>query len=319
MSQLSAPVPGGPPVSDVGYRGYTGPLHTRAIRWWIVASAGMRMMIKRPGFWILSALSIMPYLSAGLLFYFQSLGAQLGQLTPPYPVGQKYAGHFWGALEWQQLGLFLVALMIGAGSIAADNRTNALLVYLSKPLTKGDYLLGKWMGVFLTLFLISLTPALVLYAYCLISFRTKGFLTEEPLLILRLLAASAIPALIHASLLLGFSAWSKTPRLSGALYAGIYMVGGFVSQVIGLIVYRGDLSEGILLRHMSVGGIISGLTQLIYGVTILSRGFHRSRGMEVLSLDPPVAWITVTVGVGLVLVGVAAARAKIQAVEVIRG
>lgn len=319
MSELSAPLPGGTPVSDTGYRDYNGPLHTRAIRWWIVAAAGLRMLTRRPGFWILSALSVMPYLSAGLLFYFQSFGAQLGQLTPPYPVGQKYAGHFWGALEWQQLSLFLIALMVGAGSIAADNRTNALLVYLSKPLTKGDYLLGKWMGVFLMLFLIALVPALVLYAYCLISFRTKGFLSEEPLLILRLLGAAAVPAAIHASLLLGFSAWSKTPRLSGAIYAGVYMVGGFVSQVIGLIVYRGDMSEGILLRHMSIGGVISGLTQLIYGVTILTRGFHRSRGMEVVALDPPVAWITLAVAAGLVVGGLVAARAKIQAVEVIRG
>lgn len=319
MSQLSAPVPGGAPIADISYRDYGGPLHTRAIRWWIVAAAGLRMLIRRPGFWILSALSLVPYGFGGLIFYLQGLGVQMGRMTPEYPVGQKYAAHFWGALEWQQLSIFLIALMIGAGSIAADNRTNALLVYLSKPITKGDYLLGKWMGVFLTLFLVALLPALALYLYCLISFRTKGFLSEEPLLILRLLGASAVPAAIHASLLLGFSAWSKTPRLSGALYAGVYFVGGLVSQVIGLIVYRGDLSEGILLRHMSVGGIISGMTQWVYGVTLLQQGFHRSRGMEVLALDPPVFWITVSIAVSLVVLGLGAARMKIQAVEVIRG
>jgi len=48
--------------------------------------------------------------------------------------------------------ILCIALVVGAGAIAADNRSNALMVYLSKPITKGDYLLGKWMGIFLAIF-----------------------------------------------------------------------------------------------------------------------------------------------------------------------
>ena len=46
-----------------------------------------------------------------------------------------------------QLFLLFIALLAGAGSIANDNRANALLVYLSKPCRKVDYLFGKWAGL----------------------------------------------------------------------------------------------------------------------------------------------------------------------------
>lgn len=320
MSQLSAPLPGGAPIADVSYRDYGGPLHTRAIRWWIVALAGIRLLVRRPGFWIVCALSLLPYFFSGVMLYVESQGLlrSVGML-PKYPADQKFAASFFGALDGQWLWLFVLALMSGAGSIAADNRTNALLVYLAKPLTKGDYLLGKWMGIFLVVFAAAVVPALVLYLYCLISYLDAGFLKNEPWLIFRLLGAAAIPASIHASLLVGFSAWSKTPRVAGASYAALFFVGQLISTAVWLIRFRGDMSTGIIVRHLSVGGIIKGLAQNLYGVTLLVPTGHRRRGLEIVSMDPPLLGIMLAIGIGMVVLGVVAARARIQAVEVIRG
>ncbi len=44
------------PIADLTYRTYDGPLHTRAMRWWIVALSGLRATIKQKGFWIVGAL-----------------------------------------------------------------------------------------------------------------------------------------------------------------------------------------------------------------------------------------------------------------------
>jgi ABC-2 type transport system permease protein len=321
MTEFS--LPGAPetgPIADVSYRNYAGPLHTRAARWWIVAVSGIRMLARKPGFWIVAALALLPYVVGGFLLYMESQGLLRGAgMLPEYPPDQKYAVHFFGALRTQWLWLFVVALMIGAGSIAADNRTNALLVYLSKPLTKGDYLLGKWMSIFLTVYAVALLPAVVLYLFCLISFLDDGFFRNSPWLLARVVGASAVPAVVHASLLVGFSAWSKTPRIAGAAYAALYLVGNTISFAIWLIRYRGDQSEGILVRHLSVQGLIEGLAQNIYALTLLVPTGHRRRGFEIVAQDPPLLGVMLLLGGAAVLLGIAAARARINAVEVIRG
>jgi ABC-2 type transport system permease protein len=322
MTEIPAPTAptAGAPIADTSYRSYTGPLYTRAIRWWIIVYASLRMLLKRPGLWAVVVLGSLPYLFSGGLLYFQSQGwSNQIPMMAEYPQGQKYAASFFQALDSQSLWLFVLALMVGAGSIAADNRTNALLVYLSRPITKGDYLLGKWMGIFLVVFVLALLPALLLYLFCLFSYLDEGFFKHEPWLILRVIAAAAVPAAIHASLLVGFSAWSKTPRVAGASYAALYFGSGLVTSAIWLIRYHGDLKAGILMRHLSLGGIMKGLTQNIYGVTLLMPSGHRRRGLEIVYLAPPEFWVMLVVAAGLVVAGIAAARAKIRAVEVISG
>lgn len=306
------------PIADLSYRNYDGPLYTRAARWWIVAVANIRLVRKKPGFWILALIALLPYLIVGVLLYFQS-----GALSNvPNPLvnntpGQKYASQFFRAYQQQAFWLFLIALMVGASSIAADNKANALLVYLSKPISKGDYLLGKWMGIFLILFGVAVIPALVLYFYCLTSYISEGFLKEEPLLILRVLLACAVPAAIHSSLIVGFSAWSKTPRMAGAIYAAFYFVVGFITSIVWGILYHrairsGDLDQGVLLRHLSVDGVIQGLGQNIYAVD------ERVGFMQMVMSRPPVMAMVGLAAI-LVVLGVGAARAKVRAVEVVRG
>jgi len=317
------PAPATSPIADLSYRHYEGPLHTRALRWWIVALAGIRMARKTKGFWVVSALALLPFIGFGLLLYF--FGGPSGQTPNTIPLmgstpGMKYAVVFYQAFENQQLWLFLITLMIGAGSIAADNQANALLLYLSKPITKSDYLLGKWMGIFLIVFAVAVLPALALYLFCLLSFASSGFLREEPLLFFRLIAASMIPAAVHASLMVGFSAWSKTGRMAGALYAGLYFVSMIVAVVVWAIRAHGKVDTGILERHLSVPGAITGLAQNVYGVVMNIPDFDQAQGvMRTAALHAPPLWAMLLLTAGLIVLGVAAARSKIRAVEVVRG
>jgi len=314
--------PGSPtaPIADLTYRDYNGPLHTRAIRWWIVAVAGLRMLVRRPGFWIVAALSLLPHLFIGILLLIQSQPRFSSiNFLGNYPVGQKYAAQFFFVHDKQWLWVMVIALMIGAGTIASDNRSNALLVYLSKPLTKGDYLLGKWMSVFIALFGVTFVPAFVLYVFSLLTYFDNGFLQDEPWLIVRIIGAAIVPAAIHASVIVGISAWSKSSRIAGATYAALFFVSLFLAFAFWGMRFNGDMSEGIILRHTSIVGTIRGLQQNIYGLTLLEGSMHRRRGIEILALDPPDLKTMLAYAAVLVGVGIAAARARINAVEVIRG
>jgi len=311
----------GGPIADLSYRNYDGPLHNRAIRWWVIAVSRVRYLRVRWWFWLFVALSLLPWLFTTVIMYFQSQTGGVAANSPFFDntVGQKYAVHFYQTLGWQGFWLFCIALMTGAGAISSDNRSNALLVYLSKPITKGDYLLGKWMSTFLMVFSVALIPSLLFYLYCLLSYYSDGFLKEEPWLLLRIVGACAVPAAIHASLLTGTSAWSKTPVLAGATYAGVYFVSGIVALAVWGIRFRGDFSQGLLLRHLSIGGIIDGMNQNIFGITQHITAWQRHRGVQQLTLAPPSFWAMLAIAAGLCVIGIVAARLRIRAVEVVAG
>lgn len=309
-------------IADLSYRGYDGPRHTRAIRWWIVTVASLRLAAKNKVFWIVAVLAVLPYLFSAIALL---LTPMMGGMNGGGPFGSpdehpKRALSFYQAFSNQGFFLFLVALVLGAGSIAADNKTNALLVYLSKPLTKGDYLLGKWMGLFLPIYAVAAAPALLLYVFCLASYAHQGFLHDEPTLIVRLLLACAVPAVIHASVLIGISAWCKRPMIAGVLYAGLYFLSAAVINIVWLIRYRGQMDKGVLLHALSLGGLINGIAQNIYAVTLKSMFFQRSAmQLKQIALAPPPLAILLAIAGVLVAAGILAARARIRAVEVVRG
>ena len=144
------------PISDLSYRSYEGPLKTRYSRWWVVAQAGLRQSFSQPLLYVLFGLPLLRFLIAGFQIYFVTKLVPNGQNLPNFPgepEGQKFANLFWSAMcgDFNALLMMVIAVAIGAGSIAADNRSNALLVYLAKPIGKTDYLIGKWLNLFLTI------------------------------------------------------------------------------------------------------------------------------------------------------------------------
>jgi len=310
-------------VADLTYRNYAGPRHTRAVRWWIIALLGIRLNFKKPAFTIFAGIALLPYLWAGIVVLFQTLIGQssqmvIGATTPKY-ASIMYKALIGGPFQpAQAFLLFIIAIIAGAGCIAADNKANALLVYLSKPVTKADYLIGKWAGLFLSIYVVAVVPALLLYAFCLVSFLHDGFLKAEPFLIVHLLCATAVPGVIHASLLLGFSAWSKSPRVAGALYAALFVVGGLATDIIAAIRHHGPQIVTHTEQYYSVGGAIHGLTQDIYGVTQHITMMHRWSGEAFSFTDSPPSWhLLLAIAAGLVAAGLLAARLKIRAVEVV--
>jgi ABC-2 type transport system permease protein len=300
-------------IADVSYRNYDGPLHTRALRWWTITAASLRAVRRKPAFWVLAGLSLLPYLIIGAMLYFTSSLGPFASLLP----GQRYPALFFQAFHQQQFWVFLLVLLVGSGSIAADNEANALLVYLSRPITKQDYLLGKWAGVLLPLLGVSCLPALVLFIYCALSFTGGSFFHTNPTLFWRVALVTAVPPVLHASLIMGFSAWSKSARLAGACYAGLYLLGSIVSGIFGQLQWREHSQIGRLIEHLSISGVIQGLGQRIYRVTQQLPHGHHGGGINLHALPP--LWVMVAAVVAMVLLGLVAARLKVRAVEVVRG
>ena len=316
----------GSSISDLSYRNYDGPLKTRFVRWWVVAQSGLRQTWGQGWFYILAGLPLFRFLMAGFLMYIQTqLSSQVGSTIPNYtgePEGQHFALQFWSVLcgDTNSMLLLVIALVAGSGCIAADNRANALLVYFSKPIGKLDYLVGKWMSIFLTLLVVTLFPAGLLYVYSFVSYREEGFLTSEPWLGPHLLVACLVPALLHSSLIVGLSAWSKSPRIVTAIYTSLYILGGIVAYIIGGILYKSNPAMQNVIQHCSLRGLIIGINQNIMHATVpVFPLFSFRRGSSVDVVEIPKLWPLLTIAGVLVAGSLTAAWMKIRAVEVIKG
>ena len=320
------------PIADLSYRNYDGPLKPPAARWWTIARQTMRAAAKNKWLWSMSALCALYYVIMMIELFVFDRFAQNG------PAGIAARDAFLDRIQWNeqflhgisyaQMPLMLIALVVGAGAIANDNRANALLVYLSKPCTKFDYAFGKWMGVFLVLCGALAVPGLGFYAYGALSFRELGFF-HDPWLVLRLLATIPLCAALNASIVLAISSLFKQGRLAGAVYAGIYFMGYFFTVTMGVVWQMGhfrrsdrmdnglaDAAQGLVgkLYYASVDGLQIGLSKALLG----AKGVNAfgTPGPRFPVPAPPLAPCLVLVLV-VTLASIAIAWSRVRAVEVV--
>jgi ABC-2 type transport system permease protein len=237
-TQSAAPQDNPALIADLSYRGYDGPLEAPYHRWISISQMVMKLAIKKRGFWIWSILSAWYFLLLiGAFYLAEEITEGFGQRggTEGFFKQIVWKDLFLTSFSYAQIFYFVIALLVGVGAIANDNRANALLVYLSKPCSKGDYLIGKWFGIAGLIFLVALIPNVLFYFYCLLSYRQYGFWTQDPWMLPRLVLMSAVPAVVHASLSLGVSSLFNQGRLAGATYGAIYFILYFLTTAFNVL------------------------------------------------------------------------------------
>ena len=156
------------PIYEQTYRTFEGETPRRA-QWAIVAAQELRLTLR-------SRFLIYLFLAAGfhfLLRVIQIIVANLIVGDPNHPISQYLSGVpilkidprlFLQFLEIQSHIAFFALLAAGSGMICKDFRNNLMEVYLSKPLTWRDYLLGKVAALAGIGLVITALPALALLA-----------------------------------------------------------------------------------------------------------------------------------------------------------
>lgn len=316
------------PIADLTYRSYDGPIESPRHRWWVIAKMLLRMTFKKKGFWWWAGLS-------GLTFYFTSIILYVfDSLSSAAPVPNEQA-NFLRQIVWKelfvngfgsmQMWLLFIALTAGAGAIANDNRANALLVYLSKPCRKIDYLIGKWVGVAILISGVTLAQFTLFYLLNMMSYREYGFLTQDPWLYPKLVLVSIVPGVIYASLVIGISSMFNQGRLAGATFAGLYFVTYFFTTL--MLVFRavtmqneGKPSAVIdNLSYLSVDGLNFALCKIILntkGSVLMQNPRQREQAMANL-VPPPDALLFTILPIAICAFFVWIAWKRIRAVEVV--
>jgi ABC-2 type transport system permease protein len=194
--------------------------------WSVIARAGIRTMLSKRAFIGLLVLSWIPFVVRTVQIYAAANLPQASMFAPDAKMFRQF-------LEQQEVFLFFITVYAGAGLIANDRRANALQIYLSKPLTRVEYVGGK-LAILLT-FLLGVTwvPAMLLLLVQILLSGSFTFFLDNLFLVPAITVFAFIQALAVAAAMLALSSLSRSSRYVGVLYAGLI----FFSQAVYGIVY----------------------------------------------------------------------------------
>lgn len=213
------------PIHDQGYRRYLGSRAAVGRSWQVITRAGIRTVLSRRLFLGLLLLAWAPFVVRAVQIYVAANFQQASFLAPK-------AETFFEFLGQQGVFVFFVTIYVGAGLIANDRRANALQVYLSKPLTRAEYVAGK-LGI-LFLFLVSVTwlPAILLLVMQILFAGSFTFFVENIFLLPAITLFALLQVLVASASMLALSAMSKSSRFVGVMYAGLIFFTSALFQAI---------------------------------------------------------------------------------------
>jgi ABC-2 type transport system permease protein len=216
------------PIHDQGYRRYAGRREPHGRRWWVIARAGMMERLRERRFLALLLFAWAPFVVRAVQLYVSANFTQAGFLAATPETFREF-------LDQQSIFVFIVTAYVGAGLIANDRRANALQIYLSKPLTRVEYITGKL--VTLVVFLVGVTflPAIMLLFLQMMFAGSVTFIRENLFLIPAITLFSLIQVFVSAFAMLALSSLSKSRRFVAIMYAGIVFFTAAMYQALSAI------------------------------------------------------------------------------------
>ena len=212
------------PIYDQTYRPYRGSFEPHTMRWWTIAKAGLKHYMSRKLFLLFLFIATIPAIVRGVLIWLSHQAAMTGfQIID--------ASFYRGYLTWQGPFLLLICIWPGAILIARDLKSNAIQLYLCRPLTRRDYVIGKFAIIAGIGTLLLPVPGLLLFLMEIGLSDNMDFVVNNYWLPLSILGYSAVVIAGAGLLALAASSMTKSGRYAGLLFFAIV----FVSQMIGTV------------------------------------------------------------------------------------
>jgi ABC-2 type transport system permease protein len=238
------------PIFDQGYQHWTGTLSGHAWRWLTITRHGVRVGMKNNWLRILVIFSWLPAVGLAFMLCLWGLLEQKSALVTPLlsflsgifprevladpksfrvPVWTICYRYF---LEVELPVSMLVVLLVGPSLISQDLRFNALPLYFSRPLRRGDYFAGKLGVIAWFLGMVIILPSLIAYVLGLLFSLDVTILRDTFPLLLACLAYGAVVVLSAGTLMLALSSLSRNSRYIALFWVGLWFVSGIVAGIL---------------------------------------------------------------------------------------
>ena len=278
------------PIHDQGYRRYGGTRAGVGRAWQVMTRAGVLSIIAKRQFLGLMLFAWAPFVVRAVQIYVAANFQQASFLAAKGETFREF-------LDQQGAFVFFVTIYVGAGLIANDRRANALQLYLSKPMTRAEYIAGKLAILFLFLVTVTFLPAMTLLLTQAIFAGSFTFVRNNLYLLPAITLFSLAQVLVAATTMLALSSMSKSSRFVAVMYAGLFFFTTALFQALRGITGKSTfawLSPGASLELLGdvifrlppryqMAPALAGVTVLILVAGSLYILNRRVRGVEIVT------------------------------------
>jgi ABC-2 type transport system permease protein len=202
------------PIHDQGYRRYGGRREPHGRTWWVIARAGVMERLRERKFLALLLFAWVPFFVRTVQMYLAANVPQASFLEPTPGTFREY-------LDQQSIFVFFITIYVGSGLIANDRRANALQIYLSKPLTRVEYVTGKLVTLLIFLAAVTWVPGMLLLLLQMMFAGNFTFLRANLFLFPAITLFSVTLVMLSAFAMLALSSMTKSRRFVAIMYAGL--------------------------------------------------------------------------------------------------
>jgi hypothetical protein len=252
------------PIFDQGYQHWRGPLSGHLWRWLTIARQGARVQWKNRSVRVLLFLAWLPAVALvgfmGLWGFVEkkseSILAFAQGILPSDIVADPIAYRmpvwtlaFSNFFKTEMIFIMLLVAVAGRGLISSDLRFNALPLYLSRPLTRLDYFLGKLGVIGALVASVAVGPAVLAYVVGICFSLDPGVFKDTWKVLLASIAYGLIVTVSAGTLVLAISSLTRQSMYVGMAWAALWIISGSIAAPLSEV-HRATLRRKIYEEEM---------------------------------------------------------------------
>ncbi len=214
------------------YRVWSGKRRPRALRCWSIARTGMMLVFRRKIFWAFLFLGFINFFLHCSLVYLITVQVKLAAQDVPFAlaVPDRLLGNFAETGKGYRDFIFsqgvVLMIMLGfAGAIIVGNdfRFRATAFYLSRPINRADYFLGKLLAVVGIAALLTVIPALVLFLEYGAFSESFAYYVDNVSVLIGIVAYGTLICVVTGTVLLGVASLLEKTIPTLIVWGGIFV------------------------------------------------------------------------------------------------
>ncbi len=231
------------------YRPWKGELNPPVYASLAMARSSLRLLFRRKVFWAIYALALMIFF---FFFYAQYLVVWIQQQAASQTVNvgavpvrlselTKFldklnlngSPHTFGNFIWFEGHIVMIVLAFaGAVLVGNDFHHGSLPFYLSKPIGRRHYVLGKLLGIGAFINLMTTIPALVLFLQAGLLYEWKSYYVDNFPVLLGILAYGLLLTVVLSLLLVATAVWVRRTVPLIMIWSGVFILGRTVANFL---------------------------------------------------------------------------------------